>query len=288
VNARAVPRGSEDGATNDPRAVLARHDVRPKRHFGQNFLLDQNLTRRIAELAVPAGAAVVEIGAGLGALTVPLLDRARSVVAIERDRDLVPALRAELSKHPRASALRVVEADAKTFDYAAELSNTEAPRAVTGNLPYNLTGPLLELLSGLAPKLERAGALVQLEVAERVTARPGTAEYGALSVFMQAAYQVTRPLVVRRGAFFPQPNVDSALIVLVPRPERIEETPWFRKLVKAAFSQRRKQLRNAWRAVLVGEQLGIVAERAGIDLERRGETLSVEEFARTALEAAAT
>jgi len=285
VSARAVPRGPEAGSSDDTRAVLARHDVRPKRHFGQNFLLDQNLTRRIAELAVPDGAAVIEIGAGLGALTVPLLERARSVVAIERDRDLVPALRAELATHPRSGSLRIVEADAKTFDYVAELSNTDAPRAVAGNLPYNLTGPLLETLAGLAPHLERAATLVQLEVAERVTAKPGTAEYGALSVFMQAAYQVTRPLVVRRGAFFPQPNVDSALIVLVPRQERIEETTWFRKLVKAAFSQRRKQLRNAWRGALAGESLAIVAGRAGIDLERRGETLSVEEFARVAAEA---
>jgi 16S rRNA (adenine1518-N6/adenine1519-N6)-dimethyltransferase len=266
--------------------VLARHDVRPKRHFGQNFLLDGHLARRIAELSAPEGAAVIEIGAGLGALTGPLLDRARSVVAIERDRDLVPALRAELSAHPKAASLRVVEADAKTFDYAGELEQADPPRAVVGNLPYNLTGPLLEVLAGLAPKLERAGVLVQLEVAERVTARPGTAEYGALSVFLQAAYVVAKPLVVRRGAFFPQPNVDSAVITLEPRAQRIEESPWFQKLVKAAFAQRRKQLRNAWRALLPGPKLDEVAQKAGILLDRRGETLTVEDFARAAEEAA--
>jgi 16S rRNA (adenine1518-N6/adenine1519-N6)-dimethyltransferase len=272
----------------DSRAVLTRHGVRPKKHFGQNFLLDRNLAARIAALCVPEGAAVIEIGAGLGALTLPLLERARSLIAIERDRDLVPALRAELDQHPHASKLRVVEADAKQFDYAAALAGEAPPRAVAGNLPYNLTGPLLERLAGLRGVLERAGVLVQLEVAERITAAPGTADYGALSVFLQAAFRVSRPLVVRRGAFFPQPNVDSAVVVLEPNPAALEETEWLRKLVKAAFSQRRKQLRNAWSRVLPSPLLLEVAGRAGIDLERRGETLSVAEFGRVADEASRT
>lgn len=281
----AEGRGTSPSA-RDSRAVLTRHGVRPKKHFGQNFLLDRNLAERIAALAVPEGAAVIEIGAGLGALTVPLLERARSLVAIERDRDLVPALRAELDEHPLAAKVRVVEADAKQFDYAAELATEAPPRAVAGNLPYNLTGPLLERLAGLRGVIERAGVLVQLEVAERIIAAPATPDYGALSVFLQAAFRVSRPLVVRRGAFFPQPNVDSAVVVLEPSPEPLEETDWLRKLVKAAFSQRRKQLRNAWSGVLPAPRLLDVASRAGIDLERRGETLSVAEFGRVASEAA--
>jgi 16S rRNA (adenine1518-N6/adenine1519-N6)-dimethyltransferase len=285
VSGPTPPRGGAP-SDRDLRAVLTRHNVRPKKHFGQNFLLDRNLAERIAALSAPEGAFVVEIGAGLGSLTVPLIERARSVVAIERDRDLVPALRAELAEHPRGADVRVVEADAKTFDYAAELGAQPAPRAVTGNLPYNLTGPLLERLAGLRGLFERAGVLVQLEVAERITAAPGTSDYGALSVFLQAAFKVSRPLVVRRGAFFPQPNVDSAVVVLEPSPEPLEETEWLRKLVKAAFSQRRKQLRNAWSRVLPSPLLLDVAGRAGIDLERRGETLSVAEFGRVASEAA--
>lgn len=270
----------------DSRAVLTRHGVHPKKHFGQNFLLDRNLAERIAALCVPEGAFVIEIGAGLGALTFPLLERAREVVAIERDRDLVPALQAELAEHAHGGNVRVVEADAKQFDYAAELAAAAPPRAVAGNLPYNLTGPLLERLAGLRGSLERAGVLVQLEVAERIIAAPGSSEYGALSVFLQAAFRVSRPLVVRRGAFFPQPNVDSAVVVLEPNPDGLEETDWLRKVVKAAFSQRRKQLRNAWSRVLPGPRLLEVAGRAGIDLERRGETLSVAEFGRVASEAA--
>jgi 16S rRNA (adenine1518-N6/adenine1519-N6)-dimethyltransferase len=269
----------------DPRAILARHGVRPKKHFGQNFLLDRHLAERIAELAVPPASFVIEIGAGLGALTLPLLGRARAVTAIERDRDLVPALRAELAAGVEAGRLRIVEADAKTFDYEHELGAAAPPRAVTGNLPYQLTGPLLERLIGLATTLEQAAALVQLEVADRLAAAPGSEAYGALSVFAQAAYRVTRPLLVRRGAFFPQPNVDSALVVLLPHAAPVaRETPVFRALVKGAFAQRRKKLRNAWATTVETAKLHASAARAGIDLDRRGETLSVTDFARMATE----
>jgi 16S rRNA (adenine1518-N6/adenine1519-N6)-dimethyltransferase len=282
----SAPRASSPALPGeDPRAVLARHGVRPKKHFGQNFLLDRHLTARIAELAAPPGAFVIEIGAGLGALTAPLLERARQVTAIERDRDLVPALSAEFAASVEAGRLVIVEADAKTYDYETALAGAAAPRAVAGNLPYQLTGPLLERLIGLAGHLERAAALVQLEVADRLAAEPNGENYGALSVFAQAAFRVTRPLVVRRGAFFPQPNVDSALVVLFPHPEPLaRETPAFRKLVKAAFSQRRKKLSNAWSGLAEPPELRARAERAGIDLDRRGETLSVVEFARMSAE----
>jgi 16S rRNA (adenine1518-N6/adenine1519-N6)-dimethyltransferase len=268
-------------SANDPRATLARHGVTPKRHFSQNFLLDRNLARRIAELVAPEGAFTIEIGAGTGALTEPLLARSRRVLAIERDRDLVPVLAAELDASVQAGRLSIVETDAKAFDYASALAAEAAPRAVAGNLPYHLSGPLLELLCGLAPRLERAGVLVQLEVATRLAAAAGSGDYGALSVFTQAAFRVTRPLVVRRGAFFPQPGVDSALVVLEPHAEPLaRETPRFRALVKAAFSQRRKQLRNAWSSILAEPELAAAAREAGVDLARRGETLSVAEFAR--------
>jgi 16S rRNA (adenine1518-N6/adenine1519-N6)-dimethyltransferase len=283
-DASRAPRSSDDA-----RAVLARHGVTPKRHFSQNFLLDRHLCRRIAELVAPEGAFAIEVGAGLGALTEPLVERCREVVAIERDRELVPALAAELAPSVAAGRLRIVEADAKSFDYESELDRAAAPRVVAGNLPYHLSGPLLETIVRLRPRLERAGALIQLEVAARLVAPAGGSDYGALSVFTQAAYRVTRPLIVRRGAFFPQPGVDSALVVLEPHPTPIsEETPRFRELVKAAFSQRRKKLKNAWGGALPAPTLERAARSAGIDLDRRGETLSVEEFARMAREADAT
>jgi 16S rRNA (adenine1518-N6/adenine1519-N6)-dimethyltransferase len=265
--------------------VLARHGLRPKRHFGQNFLLDRRLAERIAEQAAPEGALVVEIGAGLGALTKPLLGRARTVVALERDRDLVPILRQELEADVASGRLIVVETDAKRFDYESTFAAVAPPRALAGNLPYNLTGPLLERIGGVARTIERASVLVQLEVADRLAARPGTAAYGALTVFVQASFAVRRAFVVRRGAFHPAPEVDSALVVLEPHAEPLAlETPTFRALVKGAFGQRRKTLKNAWSALGADGSLAAAANRAGVDLGARGETLGVEDFARMARE----
>jgi 16S rRNA (adenine1518-N6/adenine1519-N6)-dimethyltransferase len=280
-----APDGPAEAGATGPRATLARHGVQPKRHFSQNFLLDRNLAKRIADLVAPEGAFAIEVGAGLGALTEPLLARCRSVLAIERDRDLVPALAAELAASVESGRLRIAEADAKTFDYTSELVREAPPRVIAGNLPYHLSGVLLELFIALSGKLERAGALIQLEVAQRLVAPPGAPDYGALSVFAQAAYRVTRPLIVRRGAFFPQPGVDSALVVLEPLEHPVsEELPGFRELVKAAFSQRRKKLKNAWSAVVPDGDLTRAAKSAGIDLDRRGETLGVHDFARMAAE----
>jgi 16S rRNA (adenine1518-N6/adenine1519-N6)-dimethyltransferase len=270
------------------RDVLARHGLRPKRHFGQNFLLDRHLAERIAEQATPEGALVVEIGAGLGALTRPLLARARTVVALERDRDLVPILRQELEAEVRDGRLVVVETDAKRFDYEATFSAVDPPRALAGNLPYHLTGPLLERIGSLARSIDRAAVLVQLEVADRLAARPGTAAYGALTVFVQAAFAVRRAFVVRSGAFHPAPEVDSALVVLVPHDEPLAlETETFRALVKGAFGKRRKTLKNAWSALGDAGSLEAAARRAEIDLGARGETLAVRDFARMAAELSA-
>jgi 16S rRNA (adenine1518-N6/adenine1519-N6)-dimethyltransferase len=240
---------------------------------------------REAEQATPAGALVVEIGAGLGALTRPLLERARTVVALERDRDLVPILRSELATEVESGRLIVVETDAKRFDYESTFDAVEPPRAIAGNLPYNLTGPLLERIGGLSRSIERATVLVQLEVADRLAARPGTAAYGALTVFVQATYAVRRAFVVRSGAFHPAPDVDSAVVVLEPHAVPLAlETPTFRALVKNAFGKRRKTLKNAWSALGDSGALEAAARRAEIDLGRRGETLGVSEFARMAKE----
>jgi 16S rRNA (adenine1518-N6/adenine1519-N6)-dimethyltransferase len=267
-----------------PKAQLVEHQLTPKHHFGQNFLADHTIAARIAELCAPPGARVLELGAGLGALTRPLLARGAHVVAVERDRDLVPVLRAELAEAIDAGQLEVLEADAKAVDPTALLAVGTGPRVLCGNLPYQITGPLLELTIQHVRSLSRAVFLVQLEVATRLAAAPGSKDYGALSVFTQAAFNVTRALIVRRGAFYPQPNVDSAVVLLQPRAALIEETTLFRDLVHGAFAQRRKTLHNAWRGVN-GRERGAIeraAERAQIDLTLRGETLSVEDFARMA------
>jgi 16S rRNA (adenine1518-N6/adenine1519-N6)-dimethyltransferase len=267
-----------------PKSQLSARGLSPKRSFGQNFLADQGLARRIAELALPEGGSVLELGAGLGALTRPLLERAGHVIAVERDRDLVPALSEDLAHEIAAGRLQVLEADAKAIDPNALLAPLPRPHVLCGNLPYQITGPLIQLAVQAGQGLDRVVFLVQLEVANRLAAEAGSADYGALSVFTQAAFAVSRALVVRRGAFYPQPGVDSAVVALTPRADAIPETPVFAALVHAAFGQRRKQLSNAWRGVLglSPEQLAQAAKTAGIELSARGETLSVAAFARMA------
>lgn len=273
-------------ADRSPKALCERYGLRPKHHFGQNFLADRNVARRIAELTAASGGTVVELGAGLGALTLPLLELGARVIAVERDRDLVPVLRRELAAEIAAGRLRVEEADAKAVDLAALFAESPRPHVLAGNLPYQISGPLLERAVAQAPLVERVVFLVQLEVAERLCAKRGDPSYGALSVFTQAAFDVSRAFVVRRGAFYPQPRVDSAVVVLTPLAAPTRETEEFRELVRRAFEQRRKQLKNAWSGAMGLEPAALeaAAARAGIDLSRRGETLSVEEFARMARE----
>lgn len=267
-----------------PKAHLLALGLTAKRHFGQNFLADAGLCEKVAELCAPPGASVIELGAGLGALTRPLLARAAHLTAVERDRDLVPVLRAEFEAEIAREQLVVLEADAKAIVPAELFSNRPRPHTLCGNLPYQITGPLIELAVRSVESLDRAVFLVQLEVATRLAAAPASDDYGALSVFTQAAYDVERALIIRRGAFYPQPGVDSAVVVLTPRADRVRETTAFRELVHGAFQQRRKKLRNAWAALANGDAASFaeLARSANIDLDRRGETLSVEEFARMA------
>lgn len=272
------------GESASPKAQLLALGLTAKRHFGQNFLADASLCEKIAELCAPPGATVIELGAGLGALTRPLLARAARVIAVERDRDLVPALCGEFEVAIAAGRLTVLEADAKAIVPTELLADAPRPHSLCGNLPYQITGPLIELAVRSVASLDRAVFLVQLEVATRLAAAPGSEAYGALSVFTQAAYEVERALIIRRGAFYPQPGVDSAVVVLTPRRDVVAETVAFRGLVHGAFQQRRKKLRNAWASLAQGEQARFaeLARTANIDLDRRGETLSVEEFARMA------
>ncbi len=262
----------------DARVVLRAAGLVPKKGFGQNFLVAPDVARRIAEASVLADevsvVTVFEIGAGTGALTSELAKRAARLVAIERDRDLVPLLHAAFVD---AKNVEVLEADAKTVDY---VSLALAQRFVlSGNLPYQLTGALLERATEIAPLLVRAVFMVQLEVAERLLAAPGSKQYGALTVFVRAAFDVARVMRVSAGSFFPRPDVESAVVTFVPRKERIDETAQFRALVHAAFEKRRKTLRNAWRGLAPDEALATAATAAGISLDARGETLSAERFA---------
>jgi 16S rRNA (adenine1518-N6/adenine1519-N6)-dimethyltransferase len=259
-----------------------RSGVVPKKRLGQNFLTDPHAARVIAAAAsTPEGGTVLEIGPGTGALTMPLAERAARVVAVERDPDLLPVLRERLGEAIESGRVTLIEGDATALDWAALVADGPRPRTVAGNVPYLITGRLIEMAVEAADHFDGAVFMVQKEVADRLIAKPGSKEYGALTVFTAAAFDVARVLVVRAGSFFPRPAVDSAVVTLTPtRPRRAAETEAFRAAVKAAFGMRRKTLRNAWRDLLgwSQEEIAARAAAAGVSLDARGETLSVEQF----------
>jgi 16S rRNA (adenine1518-N6/adenine1519-N6)-dimethyltransferase len=270
-----------------PRLLLQRYDLRAKKTWGQNFLGDPEVLDDIAALAAPAaGETVVELGAGLGHLSWRLLRRGARVVAVERDRDMARVLRREL-----ADGITLLEADAARLawpELALRFGTADTPGstprlAVTGNLPYHLSSPILFSLLDAAPSVRRAVFLLQREVAERLAAGPGTRDFGLLSVLLQRHAEVEVARRVPAGAFWPPPKVESAVLCarFHPPAEAVLDEGRFRRLVKAGFGQRRKTLRNALEAAHVAppEELAAALEAAGIDPGRRGETLSVREWA---------
>ena len=275
--------GAADDRYPSPRALLEKYGLRAKKSWGQNFLGDEAILDHIARLAVEAaGERIVELGAGLGHLTARLAALGADVVAVERDRDMAEVLRAELGG--RAALL---EADAARLDYA-RLAREWPGRvseggklAVVGNLPYHLTSPILFSLLDQPVTVSRAVFLLQREVAERLAAEPGTKEWGLLSVLLQHRADVSVELRVPRGAFLPPPKVESAVLRVAfraPRAAVVDEAR-FRRLVKAGFAQRRKVLANALAAVGEPGRVQAALAAAGVDPRRRGETLTVEEWA---------
>ena len=245
-----------------------------RKRFGQNFLHDQGVIDRIIRRFNPqSGQHIVEIGPGLGALTWPLLEEIDDLHAIELDRDLVNRFMSD----PRAQGhLHLHQADALSFNFANLLSNNGKLRII-GNLPYNISTPLMFHLLDFASKIQDMMFMLQKEVVERITAQPGGKNYGRLSVMVQAQCSVEKILDVGPGAFSPPPKVASAVIRLVPHEYPLvdkELMEVFARIVKAAFAQRRKTLRNNLKGLLTAGEIS----DAGIDPSARAETLSVEEF----------
>ncbi len=246
----------------------------PRRRFGQNFLADPHYGERIVAAIDPRpGENIVEIGPGLGALTRLLIARAGRIAAIEIDRDLAARLRSEYPPEQ----LGLHEADALAFDFRSLGSGLR----VVGNLPYNISSPLLFHLAAFAMTLRDLHVMLQREVVARMTAQPGSPDYGRLTVMLQATFSVTRLFTVPPGAFRPAPKVDSAVARVVPlgsSKPAITDEALFARIVTAAFAQRRKTLRNALSAFCGAPAL----EAAGIDPGARGETLGIADFVRLA------
>lgn len=261
--------------------LLGDHGLRPSRALGQNFVADPNTVRRIARLArVGPGARVVEIGAGLGSLTLALAETGASVTAVELDRHLVPVLRSVVSG---VAGVEVVEGDAMTLDWSALLGadGGSAPRyTLVANLPYNLATPLVLDLLDHVPAIERMLVMVQREVGERLAAGVGDEQYGLPSV--KVAYWATASVVGRvpPTVFVPQPKVESALVNIVRRDQpAVDADPAVLfELTRAGFGQRRKMLRRA----LAGLVDGAAFACAGVRPEARAEELDVEAWGRLA------
>jgi 16S rRNA (adenine1518-N6/adenine1519-N6)-dimethyltransferase len=249
---------------------------RARKRFGQHFLHDRGVIQRIlAALEPQPGDTIVEIGPGLGALTRPLLERCSPLHVIELDRDLAARLRAGLPPEQ----LVVHEADALKFDFCALAAGKRL--RVVGNLPYNISTPLLFHLLDQGDCISDMLFMLQKEVVERMAAAAGSKDYGRLSVMIQCRLRVEKLFDVRPGAFTPPPRVDSAVVRLVPHtvpPAVIDNADVFASVVRAAFGQRRKTLRNTLKGLLSPEDM----QSLGIDPMRRAETLSLAEFARLA------
>ena len=258
----------------------ARH--RPRKRFGQHFLHDPNIIARIVAAIHPVpGEHLVEIGPGLGALTRPLLQAAGELDVVELDRDLLEPLQTRCAG---LGTLRIHQADALAFDFAR--LRGEGPRLrVAGNLPYNISTPLLFYLLSQAEQIHDLHFMLQQEVVERMAAGPGEKAYGRLSVMLQYRCQVEALFTVGPGAFQPPPRVWSAVVRLVPRETStvtVRDEQRFAEVVQRAFAQRRKTLRNSLHGLLDAAQI----KAAGVDPIARPETLDLAAFA--ALSDAAT
>ncbi len=258
---------------------------RPKKALGQNFLVDQGVLGRIVEaVRIDPGDRVLEVGPGRGALTRMLALRAASVIAVELDRQLVPILIEEFAAMPN---VEVVQSDILRVKLEELLGNDLGIKwKVAANLPYNISSQVLFKFLDNRFHFSRMVLMLQREVGERLLAGPGGKEYGILSLLFPMVFNVKKELIVRPGAFFPVPKVDSMVLSFEPLPEPrfpLNNEAMFRRLVKASFSQRRKTLWNCLKGegfttsdVLLRDHLAV----CGIESGRRGETLTLEEFAR--------
>ena len=239
-----------------------------RKRFGQHFLTDEGVISDIVQAIAPEpGQALVEIGPGLGALTAPLLQRCKAMTVIELDRDLAARLR-------RREGLTVVETDVLSVDFGALADAAGQALRVVGNLPYNISTPILFALLPWAHRIADQHFMLQKEVVDRMVARPQTGDYGRLSVMLQWRYEVQALLDVPPEAFDPPPRVDSTVVRLVPRADAAPvDATLFEEMVQVAFSQRRKLLRHT-----LGRWLEGRGSTAPFDLQRRAEEVPVTEY----------
>jgi 16S rRNA (adenine1518-N6/adenine1519-N6)-dimethyltransferase len=275
-----------------PLGILKKYRIRPYKGRGQSFLIDPNILEKIVESAGLVGhETVLEIGAGIGVMTGMIADRAAKVVALEIDRTLIRVLNDELSSR---SNVEVLQQDILTYDVSlaasgfADENGSTAKITVIGNIPFNISSQILFRLINFRRVISSMVLMFQREVAERITAMPGTKEYGLLSVITSMYTRASRVMIVPASCFYPSPKVESAVLRLVVRDRpavELNDEDQFFQLVKTAFSMRRKTLANNIKDSDLlprgyEKRASSVFHEAGIDGGRRAETLTVEEFGR--------
>ena len=282
VRERAAIEGSPRRRVQD---ALAERGLAPRKRFGQNFLIREDLAERIVEqFRLKPDDVAVEIGPGAGALTSRIAQRVRHLIAVERDAGLAEMLREDLAEVPHTE---LVEGDFLEFDLAAAAAAHGVSQViVVGNIPYNVTTPILERVFESRASVRSAVMLVQKEYAERLSAAAGTPEYGSLTLFARYYALLEPVMMVKASAFWPRPEVDSMLVRFLLReqpPVQANETLLFR-IIRGSFHMRRKQLANTIEESLAlgKEEVLRLCRHAGIAPQRRGETLTLEEFARLA------
>ncbi len=273
-----------------PKTLLVAHGLSPSRHRGQNFLVSETTANAIAE-AVGAGEedTVLEIGAGLGALTFALARKAGQVVAVEVDGGLVRVLRG-LLKDEWVWNVQLLQADALRLNLGELAAKAGGKLIVAGNLPYSISSPLLVRLLEQREHWSKAVLMFQKEVVQRLVASPGSKAWGRLGILTQVLCEVSPGMVIGTRQFYPQPRVNSQLLTLLPRPRPLlpdgVDLKWFRQVIRAAFGQRRKALANALSAGL-GLKRAVVEEalgRMGLSRGLRAEQLDLQQLGQLALE----
>ena len=271
------------GPFPDARVLLDRYGLRAKKSFGQNFLISDRALRAIADASVSSDMDwVVEIGAGLGTLTARLAERltAGKLIALEQDPDMIRVLKAELGE---VDNLEIEQVDAMKYDLRMVHRMVGEPIIVCGNLPYHISSQLMFKVVDARDIVKFAVFMIQKEMADRIVAKPGTKEYGAIGVMLRTYCDITTVIKVGAGSFLPPPKIDSTVIKMTPLAGGQSRVPiadhkHYSKVVHAAFGQRRKTLRNAIRAVWPEDATDAALAAAKIDGQRRGETLDIAEF----------
>jgi len=273
--------------TATPKSLLKKYRIRPVKRLGQSFLIDANVIAKIIRTAlIDRADVVVEIGAGIGVMTALIAMEAKKVIALEIDRVMIDILREELKDY---SNIEIVETDVLRYDFSA--ARRDAPLSklkIIGNIPYNISSTILFYLLDYRQHIDSITIMLQKEVAERISASPGTKAYGILSVILSMYFKISREFTVPAKCFHPPPKVDSTVLRMVVRDEPLiplKDKDLFRNIVRMAFGQRRKTLLNNIKNSPLfhsssHEKILLMLESLGIESSRRGETLTVEEFGR--------